>query len=67
MILVHREREIIMRKEENNFFQCILIEIIHAINLILKNDKIIAAYYLQSDDTLIIFKKAANAYKTDDI
>jgi hypothetical protein len=67
MILAHRKKEVIMCKEENDFFQRILVEIIYTVNLILENDKAIAACYLQSNNILIIFKKIANIYKTDDI
>jgi hypothetical protein len=67
VVLARKKREIIMRKEESDFFQRILIKVVRAINLALKNDEIIAICRLQSGDTLIIFKKAVNVYKTDNI
>jgi hypothetical protein len=67
MISARKEREIIIHKKENNFFQRTLIKIIHTINLALENNKAIIICYLQSNNILIIFKKTANIYKTDDI
>jgi hypothetical protein len=46
MISARREREVIMRKKEDNFFQCTSIKIIHIINSTLRNDEAIAARHL---------------------
>jgi hypothetical protein len=56
-----------VRKREDNSFQHISVEIVYIINSALENNKAIAACHLQSNDILIIFREAANAYKTNNI
>lgn len=66
VVPARREREVIVRKGEGNSSQRTPVEVVRAVNSALGNDEAIAARRLQSGDTLITFKEAANAYKTDD-
>ena len=66
MVPARREREVIVRKGEGDSSQRTPVEVVRAINSALGNDEAIAARRLQSGDTLITFREAANAYKTDD-
>jgi hypothetical protein len=66
VVPARREREVIVRKGEGDSSQRTPVEVVRAVNSALGNDEAIAARRLQSGDTLITFREAANAYKTDD-
>ena len=66
VVPARREREVVIRKGEENSSQRTPVEVVRAVNSALGNDEAIAARRLQSGDTLITFKEAANAYKIDD-
>jgi len=67
VVPARREREVIVRKGEGDSSQRTPVEVVRAVNSALGNDEAIAARRLQSGDTLITFKEAANAYKTNNI